>query len=662
MKVRILLAALMLLAAVSHASAQASVTAGGKVTSPDERLSVVLFAKDGKMKYSVTYDEQPVVLESEMGLVANIGDFSNGMSWIKTDFDKVTKDYTMAQAKASQIHYEANRMDVDFENASKQRITVTLLVSNNDVAFRYSLYRGKNDNPKCAVIEREATSFRFPDGSTTFLCPQIGPMQGWERTKPSYEEDYKADRLMTERSQFGLGFTFPCLFRLGDSGWALVSETGVSSAYCGSRLSDYDPARGYTIAYPEQGEFNGIGSATPGLSLPGSTPWRTITIGKTLKPIVETTVMYDVVDPLYEATQPFKPGHYTWSWLVWQDNSINYDDQVQFIDLASAMGFEYCLVDNWWDKNIGRERMAELSRYAQSKGVRLMLWYNSNGYWNDAPQTPRDCMSTSYAREREMRWLKSIGAAGIKVDFFGSDKQETMRLYEDILSDANRYGLQVVFHGCTIPRGWERMYPNYVASEAALASENLMFSQRHCDMEGFELTMHPFSRNAMGTFDWGGVVMNRRMGRDNNSGNYRRSSDTFEMATGIVLQTAVNCVAMQPNNLGELPQFELDFLRALPTTWDETRFIDGFPTRYAVLARRHGNDWYVAGLNGTDQPLTLTLDLPMMAGSTVQYYTDRPAAKTPNAIPEAELRQLKVDKKGRAKVTIQPMGGIILVK
>ena len=662
MKVRILLAALMLLAAVSHASAQASVTAGGKVTSPDERLSVVLFAKDGKMKYSVTYDEQPVVLESEMGLVANIGDFSNGMSWIKTDFDKVTKDYTMAQAKASQIHYEANRMDVDFENASKQRITVTLLVSNNDVAFRYSLYRGKNDNPKCAVIEREATSFRFPDGSTTFLCPQIGPMQGWERTKPSYEEDYKADRPMTERSQFGLGYTFPCLFRLGDSGWALVSETGVSSAYCGSRLSDYDPARGYTIAYPEQGEFNGIGSATPGLSLPSSTPWRTITIGKTLKPIVETTVMYDVVDPLYEATQPFKPGRYTWSWLVWQDNSINYDDQVQFIDLASAMGFEYCLVDNWWDKNIGRERMAELSRYAQSKGVRLMLWYNSNGYWNDAPQTPRDCMSTSYAREREMRWLKSIGAAGIKVDFFGSDKQETMRLYEDILSDANRYGLQVVFHGCTIPRGWERMYPNYVASEAALASENLMFSQRHCDMEGFELTMHPFSRNAMGTFDWGGVVMNRRMGRDNNSGNYRRSSDTFEMATGIVLQTAVNCVAMQPNNLGELPQFELDFLRALPTTWDETRFIDGFPTRYAVLARRHGNDWYVAGLNGTDQPLTLTLDLPMMAGSTVQYYTDRPAAKTPNAIPEAELRQLKVDKKGRAKVTIQPMGGIILVK
>ena len=465
---------------------------------------------------------------------------------------------------------------------------------------------------------------------------------------------------MTTKSQFGLGYTFPCLFRVGDEGWVLVSETGVGSNYCGSRLSDYEPTKGYTITFPEQGEFNGIGSVSPGIPLPGDTPWRTITLGTTLKPIVETTIPYDVVEPLYEATQPFVPGRYTWSWLLWQDNSINYDDQVQFIDLASAMGFEMCLVDNWWDKNIGRDRMKQLSNYAQSKGVKLMLWYNSNGFWNDAPQTPRDCMSSSIAREKEMKWLKSIGAAGIKVDFFGSDKQETMRLYEDILSDANRYGLQVIFHGCTIPRGWERMYPNYVASEAALASENLFFTQHHCDKEGFELTMHPFSRNAVGTQDWGGIIMNRRMSRDNNSRFYRRSSDTFEMATGIVLQTAVNCVAMQPNNLDELPQFELDFLRQLPTTWDETRYIDGYPTKHAILARLHGDTWYVAGINGTNQPLTLTLDLPMFAGKTVSYYTDRPAAKVENAIPEAELRTLKVDKKGKAKVTIQPMGGIIL--
>ena len=402
-----------------------------------------------------------------------------------------------------------------------------------------------------------------------------------------------------------------------------------------------------------------MGSPYASISLPGNTPWRTITVGQTLKPIVETTIPYDLVEPLYPASTDYKPGRYTWSWLIWQDSSINYDDQVKFIDLAAAMGFEYTLVDNWWDTQIGRERMEELSRYAQSKGVKLLLWYNSNGHWNDAPQGPRDCMNTSYARQREMKWMKDNGIAGIKVDFFGSDKQEMMKLYEDILVDANNYGLQVVFHGCTIPRGWERMYPNYVASEALLASENVRFSEYHAKQEGFQLTMHPFSRNALGAADWGGVMMNRHMNQDNKSGHARYTSDIFELASAIVIQTSVNCVAMCPNNLDEMPEFELDFLRALPTTWDETRYIDGYPTRYAVIARRTGNDWYVAGLNGTDKPMTLTLDLPMFTGKTVSLYTDNPRKKD-EIVPSSVLKTLKVGKDGKAKVTIQPMGGIII--
>ena len=630
------------------------------VTSPDGKLVVTVNVDNGQPTYSVDYDGANMLTPSALGFVADIGDFTKGLNVIATRTDEVTKHYTMAQSKKSSIDYHANLLDIDFTNADGLKMTLTFQVSNNDVAFRYAIPRQKNDNPKCAVIYREASAFNFPETAKTFLCPQIGPMTGWERTKPSYEEDYDAEMPLNVKSRFGMGYTFPCLFKVREGHWALVGETGVSSAYCASHLSDYQPGVGYTVAFPHAGENNGLGSPHAGISLPGTTPWRTITLGNSLKPIVETTIPFDVVEPLYEPTKDFSFGRYTWSWLLWQDNSINYEDQVKFIDLASAMGFEYCLVDNWWDQNIGRERMAELSKYAQSKGVRLMLWYNSNGFENDAPQTPRDCMATAYARNREMKWLKEIGVVGIKVDFFGGDKQETMKLYEDILSDANRYGLQVVFHGCTIPRGWERMFPNYVASEAALASENLFFNQQHCDREGFELNMHPYSRNALGAFDWGGVVMNRRMSKDNASRNYRRTSNTFEMATGIILQTAVNCVAMQPNNLNELQQFELDFLRELPTQWDDVCFLDGYPTKYTVLARKHGDKWYIAGINGTDKPMTLTLDLPMFAGKTVDYYTDRPATKAENALPEPELRKLKVDKKGRAKVTIQPMGGIIL--
>ena len=381
-KILFLTTVMMLTAICSTAAQDANQVTDARVKSPDGRVEVVVAVEPGKAapNYTVTYDGKPFILESSLGLVADIGDFSTMMRLVDTDSKDVEKDYTMPQVKASHIYYKARQMDVKLKNREGREMVITFLVSNNDVAFRYTIPRPKEDNPKCAVIQRETTSFRFPDGTTTFLCPQIGPMTGWERTKPSYEEDYRADVPMTEKSRFSLGYTFPCLFRLGDEGWALVSETGVSSAYCGSRLSDYDPQKGYSIAFPEQGEFNGIGSATPGIPLPGSTPWRTITIGKTLQPIVETTIPYDVVEPLYEPTQPFNPGRYTWSWLIWQDNSINYDDQVKFIDLASEMNFEFCLVDNWWDRNIGRERIAELSRYAQSKGVRLMLWYNSNGY------------------------------------------------------------------------------------------------------------------------------------------------------------------------------------------------------------------------------------------------------------------------------------------
>ena len=311
-------------------------------------------------------------------------------------------------------------------------------------------WQGKE--PKRLRIKSELSSFNFPDGTTTFISPQIGPETGWEQTKPSYEEGYPADAPMDTPSQYNHGYIFPALFHLTmgtdpavsskanykgsvpsvrSDAWALVSETGVGSNYCGSHLSDYQPGVGYTIAYPDAGENNGYGTDFAAIPLPGETPWRTITLGTSLKPIVETTISYDLVEPLYAPSTDYKPGRYTWSWLIWQDKSINYDDQVKFIDLASDMGFEYCLVDNWWDTQIGRDRIEELSKYAQSKGVHLLLWYNSNGFWNDAPQGPRDCMSTAIAREREMRWMQSIGIKGIKVDFFGGDKQETMRLYED---------------------------------------------------------------------------------------------------------------------------------------------------------------------------------------------------------------------------------------
>ena len=641
------------------------------VKSPDGKLAVNVSCEGGKASYTVDYEGKRMLSPSALGLVANYGDFSQKLSMGALKGGEVRHlSYNMSRIKKSHIRKDAVEATIGFLNEKKDSMTLHLHVSDNDIAYKYEMIRPKKDNPKSVIIYNEVSGFNFPEKTTTFLCPQITPMTGWERTKPSYEEEYTPDAQMNVKSQFGVGYTFPCLFKVGSDGWVLVSETGVSSAYPGSRLSDYEPGKGYTIAFPQKGENNGFGSEYAGIPLPGETPWRTITVGSSLAPIVETTIPYDVVEPLYEASQQYKPSRYTWSWLIWQDSSVNYDDQVKMIDVAAAQGYEAILVDNWWDKQIGRKRIEELSKYAQSKKVSLMLWYNSNGFENDAPQTPRQIMNNAIARKKEMAWMKKIGVVGIKVDFFGGDKQETMKLYEDILSDANDYGLEVIFHGCTLPRGWERMYPNYVSSEAALASENVYFTDYHAKKEAFEMTMHPFSRNAVASFDWGGVMMNKYFSKDNKSRHQRFTSDIFEMATAITNQSSVNCICLYPNNLQDVPQWELDWLKNVPTDWEDTRFVAGYPTKYAVIARKAGNQngsgaalsagkWFVGGLNATDKPLALTLDLPMFAGKTVTYLTDQPKKKGEKFFTSVK-KTLKVGKDGKAKVVIQPNGGIII--
>ena len=622
------------------------------VTSPDGKLQLSVCCPDGDApSYTVSYNGKQMLEPSPLGLETNVGDFADAMRLAGHEVKLIDTVYTQSKIKASSIHYRTNELVCTFSNEKGNKVDVTFRVGNNDVAFRYTLPRqGERGS---VTINREKTGFHFPGQTTTFLCPQSDAMIGWKRTKPSYEEEYKADAPMNARSQYGHGYTFPCLFKVGDDGWVLVSETGVDSRYCGSRLSDARDGL-YSIAFPMPGENNGNGTVGPAFALPGSTPWRTITVGETLRPIVETTVPWDVVQPRYATEHDYRMGRGTWSWILWQDGSINYDDQVRYVDLAAAMGYEYVLIDNWWNTNIGRRRMEQFIRYAHSKGVDVFLWYSSSGYWNDIEQGPVNRMDNAIIRKREMKWLQQQGVKGIKVDFFGGDKQETMRLYEEILSDADDHGLMVIFHGCTLPRGWERMYPNYVGSEAVLASENLVFNQHFCDEEAFNACLHPFIRNAVGCMEFGGVFLNKRLNKGNDGGSIRRTTDVFQLATAILFQNPIQNFALAPNNLTDAPQICLDFMKQVPVTWDETRFIDGYPGKYMVLARRHGSHWYVAAVNAGKEPLKLDLSLPMLAGQEVSFYSDGKKM-------QPCLGQQKIKADGSLRLTVQPQGGAVLV-
>ena len=380
-----------------------------------------------------------------------------------------------------------------------------------------------------------------------------------------------------------------------------------------------------------------------------------MTVGETLAPIVETTVPFDVVEPLYEASRPYKYGKGVWSWIIKMDPSCNFDEQKRYVDFAADMGYETVLVDALWDTQIGYEGIERLAQYAKSKGVALYLWYNSNGSWNDAPQGPRGIMSDIVKRRKAMKWMQENGVRGIKVDFFGGDKQETMRLYHDILSDANDYGILVIFHGCTLPRGWERMYPNFAASEAVLASENLHFSQGMCDAEAQNASIHPYVRNTVGSMDFGGSALNKYYSSNNEAkGSKRMTSDVFALATAVLFQSPVQHFALAPNNLTDAPSWAIDFMKNVPTTWDDVRFIDGYPGKYVVLARRHGNDWYYAGVSADKTPVKLTVELPEeMRGASFSLYSD-------NKDLVGSKTDCKPDKKGKVKITIPANGGFVI--
>ena len=616
--------------------------------SPDGQIAVTVSDEGGMPAYQVALGGAVMIERSPLGVKLNFDDLTQGLSLKDCEVTTVTDEYSLKTIKQSHVQYEATEAVCHFEKDGRQAMDIIFRVTGRDVAYRYKLYPKKET--LVAVVEEEASSFCLPDGTTTFLCPQSAPMHGFARTSPSYETSYTLDD-KAGKNGWGNGFTFPCLFKV-PTGWVLISETGTDGGYVGCRLLN-DGGTRYRVGFPQAGEMNGFGTTTASVALPCETPWRTMTLGTTLAPIVESTVANDLVKPKYEASRDYTYGKGTWSWIMKMDPSCNFDEQKRYIDFSAALGYRSVLVDALWDTQIGYPKMEELSRYAQSKGVGLFLWYNSNGSWNDAPQGPRHKMDKSAARRKEMAWMQKNGILGIKVDFFGGDKQPMMQLYEDILTDANEFGLQVIFHGCTLPRGWERMYPNFVAAEAVLASENLYFGQGSCDAEARNGCTHVFIRNAVAAMDFGGSALNKRYSSDNKRGTTRRTSDVYALATAVLFQSSVQHFALAPNNLEDAPAWAIDFMKRVPTLWDEVRYIDGYPGKYAIMARRSGDKWYVAGINAQKEPVKVKVPLPMFAkGSTVKVYGDD--AQLNGTVTTQKLKRQEL------AVTIPENGGLLI--
>ncbi|HHU57983.1 MAG TPA: glycoside hydrolase family 97 protein [Bacteroidales bacterium] len=626
-----------------------------KVVSPDGKLVFEIKVNQGEVLYEVLYEGETFVAPSALGLATSLGDFRKDLMLAKQSaVSLIEEHYALRTIKSSSVHYRAHEVIFSFNQDERHVFDLEVQVSNNDIAFRYKVYP-QGETLVTRVFEEE-TTYVFPEGTSTFLSPQMEPMTAFARTAPSYETPYFPDGPVGKNG-WGNGYVFPALFRIGDAGWVLISETGVDSRYAASRLLGKDDGS-YKIGHPMEAENNGNGTVAPGIALPGYTPWRTLTVGTTLQPIVETTIPFDVVEEKYPASENYAFGKGSWSWIIKMDGHTTYETQKEYIDFSAAMGYSYVLVDALWDTQIGRDRIEELAAYAASKDVALFLWYNSNGYWNDAPQGPHGYMHQSSVRRPEMEWMQGIGVKGIKVDFFGGDKQVTMDVYESLLYDANDYGLMVIFHGTTLPRGWERMFPNFASSEAVLASEMLHFSQERCDEEAVQASMHPFIRNTVASMDFGGSALNQYYNANNTPGvgTQRKTSDVFALATAVLFQSPVQFFALAPNNMHDAPAWAIDFMKEVPSLWDEVRFIDGYPGRYAVLARRSGDQWYVAGINAGEETLQLELDPDLFVGAErLRLYSDDSGLK-------GSLKVQKMKPGSSLKVSVPKNGGFVLTQ
>ena len=636
--------------AVVLCSGAAGAALGQTVTvieSPNGRLKVD-FRLDaaGVPRYAIRLDGKPVLRDSRLGLVRDDADLSRGLSFLSASRTEAVRDrYEILTAKRRVNTYQANRRVLRLRAAAGQRMDIIFQVSDDGAAFRYFF---PETNGETRRLTEEVSSFHFLPGTRAWLQPMSVAKSGWEKTNPSYEEFYEKDIPVGTPSPTGAGWVYPALFRTGDA-WLLVSETALSRNYCATRLRSESPGGEYVVGFPDPRETFRGGPVNPESRLPWLTPWRIVVVGS-LKTIAESTLGIDLADkPERAASPPPQPGKASWSWPLLGDEQTKYDVQKRFIDYAAEMGWRYCLIDGHWDTQIGYEKVRELIDYARGKGVRILLWYNSAGDWNTSPQTPRNLMLTRESRVREFERLKAMGVAGLKVDFFGGDGQSVVNYYLDIMEDAAPYGFLLNFHGATLPRGWQRTYPHLMTVEAIRGLEFVTFFQKDADEEPAHAAMLPFTRNVFDPMDFTPVVLDRLPRTQ------RRTSSGFELALSVLFTSGIQHYAETPEGMAKAPVYVREFLKGVPSVWDETKFLDGHPGSFAVLARRGAGRWYVAGINAEAAGKKLMLDLRGLGirGSGMLI------ADGGDLSFRREAVRLALDM--RLEVTLPPQGGFVMV-
>ena len=620
------------------------------LASPDGQTRVDIRVSElGYLEYSVERGGQQLILPSSLGLQFIDADFTQGVKITSRSPVRQVRDYyQMLQGKRRDIRYQANEQTIAIANARQQQLTLVFRVTDDGVAFRYVF---KDPSVANKQFVRESTSFRLAGSAKAWLQPMAVAQSGWSNTNPSYEEHYQIDVPVTTEASLGQGWVFPALFKSHDQ-WVVISEVGMDGSWHGSHLQKGTAPGQYTIAPPQNDEIFISANGEKGALLAHAnkelmSPWRIIALGS-LAQVMESTLGTDLAEPAIALdASAIKPGHSSWSWAILKDDFTTFEVQKKFIDYAADMHWDYTLIDADWDKKIGYEKLKQLVDYAAQKNIGILVWYNSSGSWNQTPYGPKSQLLTHEQRTAEFSRLREIGVKGVKIDFFGGDGQSFMAYYIDILTDAATHNLLVNFHGATLPRGWQRTFPNLMTMESIKGFEYTTFSQADQDPVAAHVVTALFARNIFDPMDYTPMVFG-------DIPNIRRvTENSFELAQSVLMLSGIQHFAEIPDGMATAPGYVKDFLRNLPRQWDDVKFIDGYPGKFAVIARRAGDTWYVAGINAEKGNKALSLDLSFVGDKKGYLIASGETARS--------FIQQTANSKSPTTVKLRPSAGFVMV-
>lgn len=612
-------------------SMTAACTDNGGMTSPNGKLLLTQSEQpDGSCSFAVAYNDgkqqTEVVNIPVVGILTKTGRGTD-MRLASVDVPKyVAENYTMLSGKRKECSNEANEYLFRFKDSNGKSVDMRIRLYNDGVAFRYELPGLSND-----CIVDELTTYRVAEGKKRWMQSYT---PGYEDFYPMYESG-----AAIEKRQWG----YPALIQASEHVWTLISESDINRLQGGSFLNNEVAPTDYKVQLLENKQ-----------SIDGDwhTPWRVLIVGS-LQDVVASTLITDTSTPCtWKNTSWVKPGGV--SWIYWAHNHGSKDYQVvkQYIDMAAELKLPYVLIDWEWDVMGNGGTIEDAVRYANERGIRPLMWYNSSTSWVTNAAGPLFRLNTLENREKEFAWLSSIGVAGVKIDFFPEDTETTMAYYQDLLETAAKYKLLVNFHGSAIPRGWQRTYPNFMSSEAVYGAEWYNNKPVLTDKAAAHNTTLPFTRNVIGPMDYTPCTFS-------DSQHPHITSHAHELALPVVFESALQHWADCPESYLAQPEEVKHFIGLLPTVWDETRLVSGYPANHVIMARRSGNVWFVGGLNGTDQACTLTMDWSFLpeGDCSVSLFEDSGDKENPWLLSTVT----GTSKTLPAQLSCQPRGGFVAV-